>query len=64
MINYAEIKKLNDYVNKNIDKLPKGTYKSLLEDFDIRFTHESTKIKGNTLTVHEVKTLLVDNFSI
>lgn len=64
MTNYDEIRKLNDFVKENIDKLPKETYQSIIDDFDLRFTHESTKIEGNTLSIAEVKTLLVDKVSI
>lgn len=61
---YNLIKELNKYVTENIDKLPKETYQSIVDDFDLRFTHESTKIEGNTLSIAEVKTLLVDKVSI
>lgn len=61
---YNSIKELNYYVAENIDKLPKETYQSIVDDFDLRFTHESTKIEGNTLSIAEVKTLLVDKISI
>lgn len=61
---YDEIRKLNNFVAENIDKLPKETYQSIVDDFDLRFTHESTKIEGNTLSIAEVKTLLVDKVSI
>lgn len=64
MTHYDEIKQLNDFVKENIDKLPKETYQSIIDDFDLRFTHESTKIEGNTLSIAEVKTLLVDKISI
>jgi Fic family protein len=64
MTHYDEIKKINDFVKKNIDKLPKETYQSIVDDFDLKFTHESTKIEGNTLSIAEVKTLLVDKVSI
>ena len=61
---YDEINQLNEFVAENIDKLPKETYQSIVDDFDLRFTHESTKIEGNTLSIAEVKTLLVDKVSI
>lgn len=64
MTHYDEIKQLNEFVAENIDKLPKETYQSIVDDFDLRFTHESTKIEGNTLSIAEVKTLLVDKISI
>ena len=44
--------------------MPKETYQSIVDDFDLRFTHESTKIEGNTLSIAEVKTLLIDRVSI
>lgn len=61
---YNSIKELNQYVSENIKVLPKETYQSIVDDFDLRFTHESTKIEGNTLSIAEVKTLLVDKVSI
>ncbi|KGF04359.1 Fic family protein [Anaerococcus lactolyticus] len=61
---YNSIKKLNQYVADNIKILPKETYQSIVDDFDLRFTHESTKIEGNTLSIAEVKTLLIDRVSI
>lgn len=64
MITFDQVKQLNDYVNDNIKYLPKETYKSMMEDFNIRFTHESTKIEGNTLSISEVKTILIDKLSI
>lgn len=64
ILNFDVIRKLNEYVAENIDKLPKETYQSIVDDFDLRFTHESTKIEGNTLSIAEVKTLLVDKVSI
>lgn len=61
---YNLIKELNEFVSENTKILPKETYKSIVDDFDLRFTHESTKIEGNTLSIAEVKTLLVDKVSI
>lgn len=64
MITFEKVSKLNDYVNDNIKYLPKETYKSMMEDFNVKFTHESTKIEGNTLSISEVKTILIDKLSI
>lgn len=64
MITFDQVKQLNDYVNDNIKYLPKETYKSMMEDFNVKFTHESTKIEGNTLSISEVKTILIDKLSI
>lgn len=63
-ITYKDLEKLKEYVNSNISTLPRQTYQSIVDDFEIKFTHESTKIEGNTLSISEVKTLLVDNISV
>ncbi|WP_106461464.1 hypothetical protein [Anaerococcus sp. Marseille-P3915] len=63
-ITYKDLEKLKEYVNSNINSLPSQTYQSIVDDFEIKFTHESTKIEGNTLSISEVKTLLVDNISV
>ena len=39
-------------------------FKNYLESFEIEYTHESTAIEGNTLTLHEVKTILDDKISV
>ncbi|MCW6700893.1 hypothetical protein NH288_02155 [Anaerococcus sp. NML200537] len=63
-VTYRDLEKLKEYVNSNINSLPRQTYQSIVDDFEIKFTHESTKIEGNTLSISEVKTLLVDNISV
>lgn len=63
-VTYRDLEKLKEYVNSNINSLPSQTYQSIVDDFEIKFTHESTKIEGNTLSISEVKTLLVDNISV
>lgn len=54
------ISKLNE---ENKEMTPEELRKKE-EDFAIRFSHESTKIEGNTLSIYEVKTLLVDHISV
>lgn len=39
-------------------------FKNYLENFEIEYTHESTAIEGNTLTLQEVKTILDDKISV
>lgn len=62
-----KLKQIDEAIRKfNINKkdiLPE-ILKKFEEDFAIRFSHESTKIEGNTLSIYEVKTLLVDHISI
>lgn len=60
----GQIDALRDYVNKNQKHLSKTTLRSMEGDFRLRFTHQSTKIEGNTLTPNEVKTVLEDGFSV
>ncbi len=38
--------------------LPATTLQSLMDDFLIRYAHETTAIEGNTLTLHEAQVLL------
>ena len=62
-----DFEKLHDRltcININHEKISKEFIESYKEDFDIRFSHESTKMEGNTLSIFEVKTLLVDNLSV
>ncbi|WP_243343842.1 Fic family protein [Anaerococcus sp. AGMB09787] len=63
-IKFEKIEQVKNEVQDKINKASQYVLKSFEEDFDIRFTHESTKIEGNTLSIHEVKTLLIDNISV
>ena len=44
-----------------IDSITLSTYE---KDFELRFTHNSTAIEGNTLTLAETKVLLEDGVSV
>lgn len=44
--------------------LPTATLKSLMDDFLIRYAHETTAIEGNTLTLHEAQILLEDGTTV
>ena len=44
--------------------LPEATLRSLLEDFTIRYAHETTAIEGNTLTLHETQVILENGITI
>ena len=52
------------HLNQNIQTISKHFLNSYEEDFAVRFAHESTKMEGNTLSIFEVKTLLVDQITI
>ncbi len=44
--------------------LPAATLQSLMDDFLIRYAHETTAIEGNTLTLHEAQVLLEDGTTV
>lgn len=46
------------------NSLPQTALRSFEKSFDIEYTHNSTAIEGNTLTLIETKTVLEDNISI
>lgn len=45
-------------------KVDKVTLHSFNSDFELRFTHDSTAIEGNTLSLLETKVILEDNISV
>jgi len=57
------IKKRNFYTN-NKSILKSEILEKIDKNFDIDFTHESTTIEGNTLTLREAKLVIEDNISI
>ncbi|WBW49310.1 Fic family protein [Peptoniphilus equinus] len=63
-MNLDELFKLRDTVQNNKQYLSHITTASFESDFDLRFTHESTKMEGNTLSIYEVKTVLVDGLTV
>ena len=44
--------------------LPGATLRSLLDDFLIRFVHDTTALEGNTLTLHETQVVLEQGITI
>jgi len=57
-----QIKEL-EVLKKRYQKIPKATLKNRYEAFVSRFTHDSTAIEGNTLTLQETAGLLFENLS-
>ena len=55
-------KKIKHEQNKS--KIDSVTLSSYEKDFELRFTHNSTAIEGNTLTLMETKVVLEDGVSI
>ncbi len=44
--------------------LPEATLRSLMDDFLIRYAHETTAIEGNTLTLHETQVVLEHGITV
>ena len=59
-MNYNELMKKRDFVNSNKNKISNIVLKNYSSNFDVEFTHNSTAIEGNTLTLMETKLLLQD----
>ncbi len=57
---YQELLKLKEQLS--LADISKITIASYEKDFSLRFTHNSTAIEGNTLTLFETKAILEDNF--
>ena len=57
------LNKKNKYA-QNKSNISSVTLKSYEKDFELRFTHNSTAIEGNTLTLMETKVVLEDGVSI
>ncbi|MDL2287299.1 Fic family protein [Eubacteriales bacterium OttesenSCG-928-G02] len=52
------------FVKEHINKLPKSALDNYTGSFEVEYTHNSTAIEGNTLTLLETKLLLDDKLSI
>lgn len=56
-----EKQKIFEQGKKNIDNITLSSYE---KDFELTFTHNSTAIEGNTLTLMETKVVLEDGISV
>lgn len=61
---YKELEEKKDYLRNNIDKLPKELLDNYESVFRIEFTHNSTAIEGNTLSLLETKMIIEDGLTI
>lgn len=50
--------------NQGKNKIDAVTLSSYEKDFELTFTHNSTAIEGNTLTLIETKVILEDGISV
>jgi len=60
---YSKFDKIKDNFNKNIKKMPKKIEEKELETFAVKFTYNTNKIEGSTLTHLETALLLEKGIS-
>ena len=63
-MNFERILEKKIEYEQNKSKIDAVTLSSYEKDFELRFTHNSTAIEGNTLTLMETKVVLEDGVSI
>lgn len=63
-MNLSLLEQKRDFVNDNIQKLPKAALDNYAAAFEIEYTHNSTAIEGNTLSLMETKLLIEDKLSV
>lgn len=61
---YPELLRKKDLYEKAKDTLPEITVKSYVQAFELEYTHNSTAIEGNTLTLLETKVVLGEGLSV
>ena len=60
----ASLDELKAKARERRAELPPAVYEKYLRDFAVAYTHESTAIEGNTLSLRETALLLVDGISV
>lgn len=63
-MDYDKILKKQQIYKENLHLISKEVFEKVQSAFHIEFTHNSTAIEGNTLTLIETKVILEDNVSI
>lgn len=66
-MNLNDVLKRLDQNKQTLDHsrpLPPASVKSLIDDFRLRFTHETTAIEGNTLTLRETQAVLEEGITV
>lgn len=63
-MNFEIISEKKIKYDNNKSKISSVTLSSYEKDFELRFTHNSTAIEGNTLTLMETKLVLEDGVSV
>jgi len=63
-MDYNTLQGKRDYLQQNKDSLPEPVLKNYEDTFAVEYTHNSTAIEGNTLSLMETKLVLEDKLSI
>lgn len=63
-MNFARIQEKKLKYEQNKHKISTVTLSSYEKDFELTYTHNSTAIEGNTLTLMETKVVLEDGIAI
>lgn len=63
-MDYKQLAQMRDKLLAARGRLPKAALESFEKSFDIEYTHNSTAIEGNTLSLLETKVVLEDKLSI
>ena len=64
MVNYNKLLEKKNLLESGRNSIDAVTLSSYKKDFELTFTHNSTAIEGNTLTLMETKVVLEDGISI
>jgi len=63
-MNYETLQDKRDFLRQNKGSLPEPILKNYEDAFAIEYTHNSTAIEGNTLSLMETKLVLEDRLSV
>ncbi|MCM1544309.1 MAG: Fic family protein [Ruminococcus sp.] len=63
-MDYKQLEIKRDFIKSNFHLLAKEIYENYASAFEVEYTHNSTAIEGNTLTLMETKLLLEDKLSV
>lgn len=63
-VDYQELLRKKALYEQTKDTLPEITVKSYMQAFELEYTHNSTAIEGNTLTLLETKVVLEEGLSV
>lgn len=63
-MDYQDLLRKRDLLQQDKSSIPELTLQSFQQAFEIEYTHNSTAIEGNTLTLIETKLVLEDGISV